>query len=83
MNVVSHHEGVVLDLLSLEALLVDMLLGDLTGEDLATDEVATAEDQLHLIQDEVYFLHCLQRAISLNLDLLNHLCGIVMLSISF
>ena len=83
MNVVSHHEGIVLDLLPLKALLVDVLLRDLTGENLAADEIATTEDQLHLIQDEVNLLNCLQGAIGLNLDLLDHLGGIVMLSISF
>ena len=82
MNVVLHQEAIVLNLLSLESFLVDVLLRDLAREDLAADEISAAKDQLHLIQNEVNLLHGLQGPVSLDLDLLDQLCGIVMLSIS-
>ena len=59
-----------------------MLLRDLAREDLTTDEISAAKDQLHLIQNEVNLLHGLQGPVSLDLDLLDHLSGIVMLSVS-
>ena len=82
MNVVLHHEAIVLDLLPLEALLVEMLFGDFARENLTSHEIAAAEDQLHLIQNEVNFFHSLKRAVSLNLDLLDHLGSIIMLPVS-
>ena len=82
MNVVLHQEAIVLNLLSLKTFLIDMLLRDLAREDLAADEISAAKDQLHLIQNEVNLLHGLQGPVSLDLDLLDQLGGIVMLSIS-
>lgn len=60
MHIISDHELEVLDLLSLKACFVQVLPRDLSGEDLASHEVSSHKHKLHLVQDKVNLLHCLQ-----------------------
>jgi hypothetical protein len=50
---------------------------------LAPDKISATKDKFHLIQNEVNFLNCLERAVGFNLDLLYHLGSIIVLAISF
>ena len=82
MNVVTNHEAIVSNFLLLQACCADGFLADLATQDLSSDVVLASKHQLHLVKDEIDLLYVLQRAIGLNLDLLNDLCRLVDLTIS-
>jgi len=50
---------------------------------LATHKVLSQENKLHLVEDEVNLFFVLEGAISLNLDFLDDLSGLINLAISF
>jgi hypothetical protein len=81
MNIVFDHVVEVSDLLFLKTLLIDVLLGDLSAEDLASDKVVPCQDQLHLVKNEIHLLSHFKRPVSLNLDLLDELGGLLLLAV--
>ena len=83
MNEVLEQERVELNLLSLQSLLTDMLLGDLSTEDLHSHEVSPDEHEFHLVENEFNLFLGLERAVSLDLNLLNDLGCLVNLAILF
>ena len=83
MNEVLEQERVELNLLSLQSLLTDMLLGDLSAEDLHSHEVSPDEHEFHLVENEFNLFFGLERAVSLDLNLLNDLGCLVNLAILF
>ena len=80
---VEDHELVELDLHLLEASSTHVSLRNLSRENLHADEVLASKSQLHLVQDELKLLLDLQRAIRLNLDLLDNLSGLIGLLVLF
>lgn len=81
MDVEAHHEAVVLDFEVFETLLADTALGDLTTENLRANIVLARKHKLHLVKDKRNLLLVLQRAVSLDLDLLNDLGSLINLAI--
>lgn len=57
MDVVENHELEILNLLFLKTLLIQVSSADLSAHDLASHEVSSLKNKLHLIEDEVNFLH--------------------------
>ena len=80
---VAHHVAVKFNLLFFKALRTDSLLADLAAQNLAADEVLSTQHELHLVEDETDLLFGLQRAVGLDLDLLDDLGGLVNLAVLF
>ena len=81
MDVVANHEAVVLDLQVFEALLADTTFGNLATQDLSSNVVLARQNQLHLVQNERDLLPVFQRAVRLDLNLLNDLRSLIDLAI--
>jgi len=53
------------------------------AQDLHSHVVLSLEHELHLVQDEVNFIFVFHTAIGFNLDFLDHLAGLVQLTVLF
>lgn len=81
MDEILDQEVVVVNFRLFEAFHVELLLSKFPGHDLQSHEVSPLMNQFHLVEDKVHFVSDLNRTVSLDLDILDHVSGFLRFSI--